>query len=93
MSPDEPIEQDETKNDIRVAALILDVMKRLEINLDRLPYLRQKIECIHSRLQNVQSNNISKQRKEKDNEANEIPIQDMMHALEDQRKILRNLQR
>lgn len=88
VSVDKIIRDDDPENDRRVSKILIDFMKRLEINSDRLTDLQQRIEDFHSRLRNLQSNNINA-----DTKAGSDALQAMVHVLEDERKTLRNLQR
>ena len=78
--------EDDPENDPRVAKITIDFMKRLEINSDRLADLQQRVEDLHSRLRNLQSNHET-------NAADGKIIQDVLHVLETERKTLRNIQR
>jgi len=83
VSVDTLMREDDPENDLRVSKMMVDFMKRLEINSDRLADLQQRIEDFHARLRTAMSN--------RDSEA--AKTQEIMHMLESERKTLRNLQR
>jgi len=83
-SMDKIMREDDPENDLQVSKIMVDFMKRLEINSDRLADLQQRVEDFNARLRTIQSNN-------KDNE-DASDIQETMHMLETERKTLRNLQ-
>jgi len=86
ISVDQLLQEDDPENDGKVAKITIDFMKRLEINSDRLTDLQQRVEGFHSKLLNFQSNNGMAG-------AAYDAIQETMHVLEGERKVLRNLQR
>lgn len=86
VSVDTLIREDDPENDLRVSKMMVDFMKRLEINSDRLADLQQRIEDFHARLRTDMSNHAIKN----DESAK---LQETMHMLESERKTLRNLQR
>lgn len=80
-SVDKIMREDDPENDLQVSKIMVDFMKRLEINSDRLADLQQRVEDFHARLRTTQSNN-----------EHDSDIQETMHMLETERKTLRNLQ-
>jgi hypothetical protein len=95
VSVDNLLEQDDPENDKKVAKILVDFIKRLELNSGRLTDLQQNVEDFHSRLRNLQSRRRSTtKRRGKTREKNAAAaIQETMHMLEGERKTLRNLQR
>lgn len=84
------LREDDPQNDRRVAKILVDFIKRLEINSDRLLDLQQRVEIFHNRLRNLQSN----QKDSTTRTAQEgKSLQVLVHMLEDERKTLRNLQK
>ncbi len=80
------LREDDPENDLQVSKMLVDFMKRLEINSVRLTDLQQRIEGFHGRLDNL--------KREYNENGKELGnLQETIHMLETELKTLRNLQR